>query len=150
MSHPRQESPPEFLHLWPIETLREITEKPKKTTAVVIEVDTAANFAQRFLSSGLASCMVCNGVKLFALVGKESEQAHDALDYVVEENGALDVVTTWDSWDDPEDIANFVVTSSQLNRLVRIIVVTNDSMESGKRLKQSIIKFINFEGEDIH
>lgn len=125
-----------------VEALDVIIKEHRQRTALVLMVESVTDFEQRFLVSGLASCFVQNGVELFVLVGKESEQAHDALDYILEEAGMEDVVTSWHDEDEPEDVANFVAESARLNGLARLLVVVNESIKSGVRLKESITEAI--------
>jgi hypothetical protein len=43
----------------------------------------------------MVGILVDMGCIEFSCVGTEGERLHDALDWVIEDNGALDVVTTW-------------------------------------------------------
>lgn len=138
MNGERSAVSPAFRIVWPIDALGSITAEPKQRTAVVLSVRSAGELNQLFLASGLAVSLAENGVELFALVGAESEQAHDALDWVIEEIGAEDVITTWHDQDDPDDIASFVVSSSRASGLTRIVVALDESTEYGARLRDAI------------
>lgn len=138
MSTSDHKSSPELRFVWPVDALDDIAKGPRYRTSLVLVVESAQDFDRRLLVSGLASRLALNGVELFALVGKESEQAHDALDWVLEEAGAEHVLTSWHDEDDPEDVASFVVGSSRASGLVRLLAVADESMRSGMRLKERI------------
>jgi len=133
---------PELRLVWPTEALDAFAGEPRVRTALVLVVESAEVFDERVLHSGLAVRLVQAGAELFALVGKESEQAHDALDWVVEGAGAEDVITSWHDEDDPEDVANFVVASCRASGLVRVVAAVNESTMSGKRLGKHLAQAI--------
>lgn len=124
--------------VWPLEALILLTTESRHRSAVILSVKSVDEIERRLLVTGLAVKLAKNGVELFALVGEESEQAHDALDWVLEEVGADDVMTTWHDQDDPADVASFVVASSRAGGLTRIVAVLDESTESGKRLRNTI------------
>lgn len=142
MSRHECKASPAFRVVWPLEALGSITAEPKHRTAVILSVENVDEIKERFLATGLAVRLAENGVQLFALVGKESEQAHDALDWVLEEVGAEDVMTSWHDEDDPEDVASFVVASSRASGLTRIVAALDESTESGTRLRDNIAEAV--------
>jgi len=133
---------PELRLVWPIDGLDALAWSPRERTALVFVVENAEDFDERVLRSGLAARLVQGGVELFALVGKESEQAHDALDWVVEDAGAEDVITSWHDEDDPEDVASFVAASSHASGLARVVAVVDKATRSGMRLREHLAKAI--------
>ena len=128
--------------VWPIEDLISVTTEPKHRTAVIISVKNLDDMECRFIATGLAVKLAENGVELFALVGKESEKAHDALDCVLEEAGLEDVITSWHDEDDPEDVASFVVASSRAGGLTRIVAALDQSTPSGRKLRKTIAEAV--------
>lgn len=50
---------------------------------------------ERHQVEGLARELIKTGCVEFCCVGPEAERLHDALDEIIETEGALDVVTTW-------------------------------------------------------
>lgn len=133
---------PELRIVWPIKSLDAIVKEPKKRTAIVLAVDNAKDFEIFFLESGLANRLVQSGTELFVLIGKESEQAHDALDWVLSDIDAEGILTSWHDESDLEDTACFVGTSCKTNNLNRLLLVIDESKECEKKLKKSIMKNI--------
>jgi hypothetical protein len=113
-----------------------ITTSQTQHVAIVIALSSEADFASTFLASGLAIRLVRAGAALFALVGNESEQSHDALDWALEEYGAMEVVTSWHTENDLEDVADFVIASCRASDLGQLIVIVNGSNGLGYRLKE--------------
>jgi len=136
------QSPLDFRLVWPVKELDGLVAEPGRRTAAVIVITSSAVFDSLFLAPGLITRLVSAGVEFFALVGTESEQAHDALDWVLEDFGAEDVVTTWHDWDDLEDVATLVVASSRASGVGRLIVVLDESTASGSKLKTHILDAI--------
>lgn len=142
MSRHGRESSPAFRTVWPMEALISITAEPKHRTAVILSIKSVDEVERRLLATGLAVRLAKNGVELFAVVGRESEQAHDALDWVLEEVGTEDVMTSWHDQDDPEDVASFVVASSRASGLTHIVAALDESTESGARLRNTIAEAV--------
>ncbi len=147
MSRHECKSSPAFRVVWPLEALSSITAEPKHRTAVILSVKSVDEIERRLLATGLAVRLAESGVELFALVGKESEQAHDALDWVLEEVGAEDVMTSWHDQDDPDDVASFVVASSRASGLTRIVAALDESTESGTRLRSTIAEAVRVDAD---
>jgi len=55
----------------------------------------------------MANTVIEKGCVEFCCVGPEAEQLHDSLDWIVEEKGALEVVTTWHT-DDADACEYFI------------------------------------------
>jgi hypothetical protein len=130
---------PEFQLIWPLRALISLPAGPKRRTAVVLSLGGVDEFTRVLLSTGLVARLVESGVELFAIAGYESEQAHDALDWALDEMGADEVVTSWHDQDDPDDTASFVVASAQASGLTRLVVVLDESTASGVRLRNAIL-----------
>jgi hypothetical protein len=132
----------EFRIIWPPKTLVTLTTEPRRNTAVVLDV-TAATEAERYLiKSGLAVQLVQAGVRVFALVGTESERLHDALDWILEEASMWDVLTTWHPTDS-EDAAVAVVALSRANDISQIVAVLDEASTSGANLRGAILKTVS-------
>lgn len=138
----RYQTSPAFQVVWPLEDLTSITNGTKQRTAVILIVESVDDIERRLLSTGLAVRLVENGVELFALVGNESEQAHDAMDWVLEEVGAENVMTSWHGQSDTEDIASFVAACSRASGLDRIVATLDESTEIGVRLRDALAKAV--------
>lgn len=128
--------------VWPLEALSFVAEEPKQPKAVIISVMGLDEVEKRLIATGLAVKLAEKGVGLFALVGNESEQAHDALDWVLEEVGMDDVMTSWHVQDDPEDVASFVVAGSRASGLTGIVAVLDESTESGIILRNKLAEAV--------
>ena len=148
MSVHSSDSSLELLVAWPVEALEAIATQAGHRTAVVLMVQGVDGFERDLLSSGLARSLARSGVVLFALVGKDSERAHDALDWVIEEAGAEHVLTSWHDENDPDDTASFVVAASRVNCIERIVVAVDERTESGARLRKSIADTIRLQADD--
>ncbi len=142
MSRHECQSSPAFKVVWPLEDLRSITAEPKHRMAVILWVENAGDFERCLLATGLAVRLAESGAELFALVGKESEQAHDALDWVLEEAGAEDVVTTWHDRDGPGDVASFVVASARASGLTLVVAALDRSTEPGAKLGDAVAEAV--------
>lgn len=55
----------------------------------------AFNALERCQVESMANALMNLGCKEFCCVGPQAEQLHDSLDEIVEEQGAIEVVTTW-------------------------------------------------------
>jgi hypothetical protein len=119
----------------------------KKRTAVLIVLTSSADFASLVLNSGLADRLVRAGAELFALVGKESEQAHDALDWALDEYGAEGVATSWHDGEDLDDVATFVVASCRVSDLGRLLVFVDENQELGVKVKEHILEAIRADAD---
>lgn len=140
MNRRESESPPTFRVAWPVEALVSVAAEPRHRTAIIVVVNNAEEVSQRLLTTGLAVNLALNGVELFALVGRESEEAHDALDCALEVAGAEGVVTSWHDPDDPEDVTSFVLSSCRASGLNLVVAALDESTKSGARLRSSIDK----------
>ncbi len=142
MSRQGGQSSPALRVLWPLEGLRSITAGPKHRTAVILWVESADDFERRLLATGLAVRLAESGAELFAVVGKESEQAHDALDWVLEEAGAEDVITTWHDQDHPGDVASLFVASARASGLTLVVAALDGSTEPGARVRDALAEAV--------
>jgi len=134
------EAVPEFRVVWPLENLVSITTETRRRTAVVLCVTNADETERCLIANGLAVILAQAGVELFALVGTESERVHDALDWVLEEADAEEVVTSWHHEYDAEDVAALVAGMSRASGLNRIVAVLDESSLSGANLRDAMLK----------
>lgn len=129
--------------VWPLSTLDKVVNHLKQRMAVVIVVENFSSFEQDFILSGLAHRLVQADAALFALIGKDSEEAHDSLDWSLVDMNVKGVLTSWHDGSDLGDIACFVVTSCKAQSLNCLILVIDETSDVGKKLKKSIEEFID-------
>ena len=107
-------------------------------TGLVLTVGDLAIFKQDYLNSGLAVNLAKEGLALFVLIGSNSEEAHDALDYELEQNNLLGVITTWHDDDTPDEIVTCFNATAISNGLAQIFVVQDRSTKFTENLVSEI------------
>jgi hypothetical protein len=55
----------------------------------------AFNGMERSAAEGMVAGLINSGCREFCCVGQQAEQLHDAIDWIIEDRHALDIVTTW-------------------------------------------------------
>jgi len=65
---------------------------PCRTFAVMLP---AFNDAERSAAEDLAAALIDSGCREFCCIGDHSEPLHDAIDWIVEDKGDLQIRTTW-------------------------------------------------------
>ena len=129
--------------VWPTEALAALITEPREPTALVVLIESRADFRHRFLDSGLAVHLLQTAVSLFALVGPEAEQAHDALDWTVDEARADEVVTTWHRIEDCDDGVAFVAVHARTTGLTRIVLVADSATPSGGQWRDELVRALD-------
>lgn len=120
--------------VWPLSTLHSVV-----SSAWVPEVVIAyCRSNHEFLSQAQIRCLVQCGVALVALIGERSEDAHDVLDWALEELGADNVVTSWHQETELEDILSFIAASCQASRFSRVLIVVDESSAFGEQLVDGV------------
>jgi len=107
---------------------------------IVISIPDPGEFKLDFLDSGLAVNLAQSGFVLFALIGLNSEEEHDALDWELESKGFIKTVTTWHNDDTPNEVASYLVSMAVTSDLSQLVVILNDLLEFDQELLKEIEK----------
>jgi hypothetical protein len=78
------------------------------------------------------------GCKLLSFVGSRAEDAHDSMDYVLEEAGLFDVVTSWHSGPAAWQDAVTTISAMEYGKKLNVMCVLIDSSESLERVVSAI------------
>lgn len=82
----------------------------------------AFNSAEREKVVAVTSNLVDLGCKEFCCVGPEAEPLHDAIDAIVEDSGALEIVTTW--YTDGNDACEYFLFAAGAAKLTLLALVS--------------------------
>jgi hypothetical protein len=128
--------------LWPLESLKSVLSEAKQRTAVVVCTSGTSEMEPTLIGSGLAAALVDRGVRLFAIVGPDSERIHDSLDWELESCGALDIVTTWHSENDLDDLGVFLAATARGEGFTEVVGVFDTTTEVGAGLCNAIARHL--------
>lgn len=138
----QRRSSPTVQLVWPLAALESIPAAPKCRTAIILCAENADEIQRHVLDTGLAMRLVESGAGLFAFVGEESEKAHDALDWVLVDAGADEVLTTWHDVEDLEHVAYTVVPFTWTDEVTRIIVAWDETTKSWPGLRDALAEAV--------
>lgn len=83
------------------------------------------NKPERQQVEALAKDLIKNGCVEFCCVGPQAEVLHDALDEIIETEGATDVVTTW--FEDPTEASEYFLRAAAGGRANLLALVQSHS-----------------------